>query len=113
MEHIMIQNLINYLEKQDLLIQIHKENVSFWYSLDTVPDRQGRFLKELSTVYFNIYHGEIFPVYQNDDDLICLYKGKYLWIHLCSPGWERRGEYNTPEEVWENKIKKDIDYYNA
>jgi hypothetical protein len=108
----LINDLVDLLKSEELFQRIEEEGVQ-WYILFEFEQGLVTLTKLINEKYSEIYSNSLIPILQNQEDLICLYKGKYLWIHLASPGWERRGEYDTAEDVWNRKIKKDIEqYYN-
>jgi len=107
--HNLINELISLVENKEEYIKIRKEGVR-WYFLKDIEGSLEEFKKMVDEKYPD-YKGKLIPLMHNQEDLICIYQGKYIWIHLTSPGWEKRGEYFTAKEVWDNRIKKDIDEY--
>jgi hypothetical protein len=108
-----IIDLYHFLIDQPLYVKHLREEQIVWYFLLEYPKMFVLRTDMLNTKYKEIYNGSLIPILTCDhrEDTLCLYKEKYIWIHYASPGWEKRGEFSTPEEVWEKRIKRDIEEY--
>lgn len=106
----LINELISKIQDKEKFERINKDE-ALWYNLLEFPQSFNRMSRMVNEKYKEIYADGLIPILHNQEDLICVFEDKYLWIHLASPGWEKRGEYKTAEEVWVEKLEKDIDQF--
>ncbi len=107
----LVNNLYKLLYSKESYVKYLESNGGWWF-MSNYPDHFLKYSFQLNTLMEEKYKFGLLPVIKASysDDVLCIFDSKYYLIHnYCDIPYELRGIYETPEEVWENLVKSDVE----